>query len=89
MSKKADKVNKRNIFIKKATLFAFFSVLFLFTTLSARAQTDLLGTEYAAESGLSQSDPRLVVSGIIKVFLGILGLGALGLMLYAGFTWMT
>jgi len=39
--------------------------------------------------GLSESDPRDVVAGIIKVVLGFLGTIAVVLIIIAGFQWMT
>ncbi len=38
---------------------------------------------------LSTSDPRAIVARIINVALGLLGVIALGLIIYAGFLWMT
>ncbi len=42
-----------------------------------------------AKTGLTQSDPRDTVAFTIRIFLGILGIIAVVLMLYAGFQWMT
>ncbi len=42
----------------------------------------------AQTTGLSQNDPRVVAVGIIRVFLGLLGLLAVILIIYAGFVWM-
>ena len=42
-----------------------------------------------ARSGLTASDPRDTVALAIKAFLGLLGIIAIVLMLYAGFQWMT
>ncbi len=39
--------------------------------------------------GLATTDIRIVVARIIRVALGLLGIVALGLMIYAGFLWMT
>ncbi len=39
--------------------------------------------------GLPATDIRLVIARIIRVALGLLGIVALGLILYAGFLWMT
>lgn len=38
---------------------------------------------------LEKSDPRQVVARIINIFLGILGIVAVSLIIFAGFTWMT
>jgi hypothetical protein len=52
------------------------------------AQTDL-GLSYGAATGLSNTDPRIIAARIIQIFLGLLGTIALGLIIYAGFLWMT
>jgi len=39
--------------------------------------------------GLSQTDPRVIVGRIIQIALSFLGVIALGLIIYAGFLWMT
>ena len=40
-------------------------------------------------TGLSDTDPRAVVAGIIRGLLTLLGVIFLGLMIYGGFLWMT
>ncbi|HAT03526.1 MAG TPA: hypothetical protein DCS29_01980 [Candidatus Magasanikbacteria bacterium] len=50
---------------------------------------DPLGLECVRDSGLSDQDPRIVISRIINVSLGLLGIIATVLILYAGFRWMT
>lgn len=50
---------------------------------------DLLGTSYGQYSGLSATDPRIIVPRIINVILGLLGTVATVLIVYAGFNWMT
>lgn len=69
-------------------IFAFFINFIVFLN-TVSAQTDLLGTEYGAYSGLGNADPRSVVAGIIKAVMGLLGVGALIIFLYSGFEWMT
>jgi len=39
--------------------------------------------------GLSQTDPRVIIGRIIQIALSFLGVIALGLIIYAGFLWMT
>lgn len=48
-----------------------------------------LGIEYPGYSGLKNTDIRVTVARIIRVAMGLLGTIALGVILYAGFTWMT
>lgn len=54
----------------------------------ALAQIDV-GLESAEAIGLSSGDPRVIVARIIQGALGLLGIAALGLLLYAGYLWMT
>jgi hypothetical protein len=39
--------------------------------------------------GLGEEDPRIIIAKIIRVFIGFLGIIAVGLIMYAGFLWMT
>ncbi len=48
-----------------------------------------LGLGYATAIGLATGDVRTTVSRIISYFLGLLGIVAVCIILYAGFTWMT
>ncbi|MBP6884791.1 MAG: hypothetical protein KBC17_03115 [Candidatus Pacebacteria bacterium] len=48
-----------------------------------------LGLEYGEKTGLGASDIRITVVNVIKVILGLLGIIALSLIIYAGFLWMT
>jgi hypothetical protein len=48
-----------------------------------------LGTSYGAATGLSNTDPRMMIANIIRIALGLLGIIAIGLIIYGGFLWMT
>lgn len=72
-----------------AGLAAFSVVSLLLAVLPVHAQAVDVGLQAAEEVGLSGSDPRLIVARVIQVALGFLGTLALGLLLYAGFLWMT
>lgn len=48
-----------------------------------------LGIEYPREAGLTNADPRIIAAKIIRVVLGLIGIILLGLIIYAGFLWMT
>jgi len=49
-----------------------------------------LGLDQAAGTGLSAvSDPRVIAANIIRIFLGFLGIIAVGLIIYAGWLYMT
>lgn len=53
-----------------------------------QAQVDL-GLNFAGQIGLSNQDPRVTVAKVIRVGLGLLGIIAICLLLYAGYLWMT
>ncbi|EKE07510.1 MAG: hypothetical protein ACD_18C00064G0009 [uncultured bacterium] len=80
----------------------FFSILFVFSFLIPGVQTfaqvtsncdnpdDLLGLNCVGEnSKLSAQDPRIIITNIINQALGLLGIVATVLIIYAGFLWMT
>lgn len=48
-----------------------------------------LGLEYGAATGLGQTDPRYVAANIINIALSLLGIIAVGIIVFAGFKWMT
>src|SRR3989338_571507 len=48
-----------------------------------------LGLEKTTSLGLTTTDIRTVIGRIINYFFGLLGIIAVGIMLYAGFLWMT
>lgn len=52
------------------------------------AQVDT-GLNFATEIGLGDQDPRLTAARIIRALLGLLGVIAVGLILYSGWVWMT
>src|SRR5688572_5822444 len=53
------------------------------------AQVDAGLAEVGGTIGLSATDPRVIAARIINVTLGLLAIIMLGLILYAGFLWMT
>jgi cysteine-rich repeat protein len=71
---------------RKAVIAAFLGV---FIALPALAQSPDLGLGYATAIGLTTADIRTTIARIISYFLGFLGIIAVGIMLYAGFLWMT
>lgn len=48
-----------------------------------------LGMEYGAATGLGKSDVRWTAARIVQVALGLLGILATVLIIFAGFKWMT
>jgi len=45
--------------------------------------------EVSSEIGLAVVDPRIIVARVINIILGFLGIIAVGLIIYAGWLWMT
>jgi len=75
----------------------FVSVVFGYM-IPAQAQTlsgdcddanDLVGLNCMQGTNLGNEDPRVIITRIINVSLGLLGIVATVLMIYAGFRWMT
>lgn len=80
--------------LKRIIIFAGFIIAALLVSSlvlhePAFAQTVDVGLEQAESVGLSGSDPRVIIARVIQVALGFLGIVALGLLLYAGYLWMT
>ena len=73
--------------------FVLTSLAILFTTVTptlAILETGPdLGLEYGAATQLGEVDPRVAVANIINIALGLLGIIAVVLIVYAGFKWMT
>jgi hypothetical protein len=73
--------------LKKLFSFLFIAIgLFLFAQIGFAQD---VGMEFGDQIGLGSEDPRVIASNIIRIFLGFLGIVALGLIIYAGFLWMT
>jgi len=66
-----------------------FTALGLVAAAPALAQAPDLGLNYATAIGLGTKDIRETVAGIIKTFMGLLGIIAVCLILYGGFKYMT
>mgnify|MGYP000844684044 CR=1 FL=1 len=47
------------------------------------------GLNFASNTGLANVDPRVTVARVIRIGLGFLGVLAVGLIMYAGFLWMS
>jgi hypothetical protein len=70
-------------------LFTMTLAVFLLVNFALAAGADL-GLNYAEGTGLSNAvDIRIIIARIIRVALGFLGIIAVGLIIYAGFLWMT
>ena len=79
--------------MQKKIFITTFLLLFVFSFVSAGVayaqDDDMLGVNYASYVGTGQADVRTSVAAIINAALGFLGIGALGLLIYSGFTWTT
>lgn len=74
--------------LKRVVIFFFFLAGFFLTANFALAGVDV-GAGFVAGTGLTAADPRIVISRIIQILLGFLGVIAIGLIMYGGFVWMT
>jgi hypothetical protein len=83
-------MSKKNKVILSIFLFfaAFGLVSFAFPAL-AQNQADFGITPVSNSISLSQTDPRIIIGRIIQIALSFLGIIVLGLIIYAGFIWMT
>ncbi|MBU1915764.1 pilin, partial [Patescibacteria group bacterium] len=75
----------------KVLLFSacFFCLLIIPIAAFAQLTTSDVGLQYAAEIGLTTTDIRTIVARVINAFLGLLGLLAVSLFIYAGYLYMT
>jgi len=73
---------------KSILLIIFILAVFLFAQ-KVLAQNVDFGLEYAAQTGLGTQDLRVTIAKIIRAFLGFLGVVAIALILYGGFSYMT
>lgn len=73
----------------KKTIFSFFSLLF-FGLASKMALAQDFGVDpIEGVIALEQGDPRVIIGRVIQIILSMLGVIALGLIIYAGSIWMT
>lgn len=79
---------QRKIFKSLLLFLIIFSGILLFRAVFAQ---DFGSSEVEAglNGALSNSDPREIAGRIINIILGVLGVIVVGLMVYAGFLWMT
>lgn len=71
------------------SLFSFLLSPALVSAQQDRSKRDPLGVGYGQKTGLSNTDPRIIVGRIIQVGLGLLGIVAFVLIVYGGFMIMT
>lgn len=82
------------MFNKTKSLIIFFilaAAVFAVANFALAAVDPWGGTKAAVEGaiGLGTKDPRVIAASVIRVALGFVGVIALGLIIYAGFLWMT
>lgn len=84
--------NKKNKFRRFFVpfLFSFILVIVGLSFSSVVLAGDTFGANIVGNSiNLSDKDPRTIVSQIINIALGFLGIVAVGIVIYGGFVWMT
>ena len=65
------------------------AAIFLLSNFAWAAEVET-GLDYAADTGLSNTqDIRVTIAKIIRIVIGFLGIVAVGLIMYAGWVWMT
>jgi hypothetical protein len=78
---------------KKAFFFLLFFSFLFFSFLSSdvlAGGNDVLGVDVIdSDIVLESADPRQIAARVINIFLGLLGVIAVGLIIYGGFIWMT
>ncbi|MDX9893413.1 MAG: Ig-like domain-containing protein [Patescibacteria group bacterium] len=76
------KFSKRKAIMVSLTLIAFFSLALPVLALET-------GLEYGTATGLGTQDIRITIMRVIQIFLGLIGIIALVIIIYGGYTWMT
>ena len=69
--------------------FVGFGALLLAHPVLAQSTPADLGLDSQFDTVLTDTDPRIIIGNIIRVFLGFLGILAVGIIMYGGFIWMT
>lgn len=87
--KKQNKLSHLKIFSKLKTTSVFLSVVVFVFLFAASAFALETGIDYGTATGLGTQDLRVTIMRIIQIFLGLVGLIALILTIYAGYVWMT
>lgn len=73
-----------------ASFIFLMAVVFLFTIVTPAHAQDALGINEAGQNlALSGLDPRVIIARIINVVLSLFAIILVGLIIYAGFLWMT
>ncbi|MFH0853949.1 MAG: Ig-like domain-containing protein [bacterium] len=84
-----------NKLIKTLLIFILSGYIFCFVKIVFAQEAPVWGENNEAsialeeETGLTKTDPRIIIVNIIRIFLGFLGVILVILVMYAGFLWMT
>jgi len=76
--------SKKNLVVLGLLIIASFALVNF-----ALAQGVDVGLEYGEQIGLGDTDPRIMAANVIRIALGFLGIIAVGLIIYAGWLYMT
>jgi len=83
-------VGRQGIKFLFITLFFLLTSLISFSIVKAEtSDTDLYGYGAMSESSLGDRDPRSTITSIINISLTLIGTVCTGLIIYAGYLWMT
>ncbi|MFC1598851.1 Ig-like domain-containing protein [Patescibacteria group bacterium] len=89
-SKNQRKQNKKFVSLTAKTLLLVILILAVFLLAEPVLAVELdVGLEYGAGTGLGTTDIRITVARIIRTALGLLGIIAVSIVVYAGFAYMT
>lgn len=82
---------KKIILLKKTAIIlgVLFLAVFLISPVLAQTPQLDLGLDYAKATGLANTDIRMIVAKIIRAALGLVGIVMIGLIIYAGWMYMT
>jgi len=80
---------KKNKFSKKITVFLFIVLAAVIFFVAQNALAQSIELEALQATGLGNESLVVIIARIIQIFLGLIGIVALGIILYAGFLWMT
>lgn len=69
-------------------MFLLSTVIFFIPAIASAQEVDL-GLEYGTAIGLTTTDIRVLVANIIRIALGLIGIVFVGLIIYAGWLWMS
>jgi hypothetical protein len=76
-------------FTKNLIITAFLIIASFVVVNFALAQSVDTGMSFGQQIGLSNTDPRIMAANVIRIVLGFLGIIAVGLIIYAGWLYMT